>query len=185
MKAKLIFSILLPSIILFIISYLLDMKFLTSSPAYLMPLFFGFVLGIFNYKFYKRKIYFNQAIQVALISIIISYICFIIALFSFPLLTKIINLLVENPSKIFRGEQISDLSLFLSVYLLTPIYVILSFKSIFKYPKSRTTIIIFVITLITFLLLGYLTYYIDKAYLLWMSIMIFFIELIIHQKEIN
>ena len=41
MKVKLIKLILVPTVICFIISYLLDKKFLSSTPIYLTPIFFG------------------------------------------------------------------------------------------------------------------------------------------------
>jgi len=190
MKARSVFSIFLPSIILFLISYLLDKKYLLSSPIYLMPLFFGIVLGSFNYKYYRHKIYFNQAIQVVLISIIISFICFVFAVFSSPLLANVIDFLFEKFSITFGKESIARLSLFFVIYLVAPLSVLLTFKSVFAYPKGKITKILIIGALVLFVLLGYFSFYkesilSDELGLLWMPLMAFSIQLIIYQKELK
>ncbi|MEE1961484.1 hypothetical protein V1387_02215 [Allomuricauda taeanensis] len=186
MKIRSAFSIFLPSIILLLTSYFLDKKYLSSSPIYLMPLFFGVVLGFFNYKFYKHKIYFNQAIQVVLISVIISFLCFVFAAFSYPLLANVIDFLFEKFSIKLGKESIARLSLFFAVDLVAPLSVLLTFKGVFAYPKGIITKILIAGTLIVFALLGYLSFFINnESSLLWMPLMAFSIQLILYQKELK
>lgn len=189
MKVRSVFSIFLPSVILFFISYLLDKKYLLSSPAYLMPLFFGIVLGFFNYKFYKHKIYFNKAIQVVLISVIVSFFCFVLAAFLFPLLANIINFLFEGFSITFGKESIARLSLFFVIYFIAPLILVWTFKWIFIYPKGRTTNFLIIISLLVFTLFGYFFYYKNiigyELSLLWMPLMALSLQLILYQKELK
>jgi len=187
MKVKLTKLILVPTLICFIISYLLDMKFLSSTPIYLTPIFFGIILGSFNYKYYRHKIYFNQIIQVVFISTIISFLCLFFVMTSYLLIVEIIDILIESLSITFGKESISKLAIFFSIYLVAPLSIILTFKGIFIYPKGKTTKILILASLVVFILFGYLFYKGIRVYelsLLWMPLIVFSIQLIIYQKEI-
>lgn len=184
MKVKLI---LVPTIVCFIISYLLDKKFLSSSPIYLIPIFFGIILGYFNSKYYRYKIYFNQIIQVVFISTTISFLCLFFVLISYLLIVEIINIFIESLSITFGKESISKLAIFFSTYLVAPLSIIFAFKSIFMYPKGKITKFIILVFLTVFILLGFLIYkeiIVNKLSLLWFPIMVLSIQLILYQKEV-
>lgn len=188
MMVKLIKSILIPTIICILLSYMLDKKHIATYPAYLMPLFFGIVLGLFNYKYYRHKIYFNQPVQVILISIAISFFCFIFAVFSYPLITNVIGFLFERLPITFGKEAISRLSIYFAMYLVAPFTVLFSFKCVFLFPKGKTTNILIITTLIVFVSLGYIIYIEivgDKLNLLWMPLMALSLQLIIYQSELK
>jgi len=200
MKVKLIISIFLPTIICFFISYLLDKRYLSSTPAYLMPMFFGTVLGFFNNKYYKYKIYFNRTLQVILICIGMSYLCFSFSFFLIPILSDFIRYLIENFSTQYSNGLILRLSIkgFLSriyiyiyttIYLIAPISILWSFNYIFKYLKSKFAWITTLTFLGLFSVLGYFLKNVISSdtlqMLLWMPLMIFPIQLILYQKELK
>lgn len=180
----LLLEILFPAVICFFITYLLDNKYLSSSPIYLMPLFFGVVLGFFDYKFYKRKIYFNQIIQVTLISIIVSFFSFFLGVFSYLILVYTIDFLFEILPVTLGKDTISRLSILLAVYLVSPLSLLLTLKGIYKYPKGKTTKVLIIVILIIFTLLGSIDYYINELMSLLMPLMLISIQVILYQKEL-
>lgn len=187
MKVKLVKIILVPTIICFIISYFLDKKYLSSTPIYLMPIFFGVILGSLNYKYYKHKVYFNQLIQVVFISIIISFLCLFFVLISYLLIIEILDIFIESLSMALGKESISKLAIFFTSYLVAPLIIIFTFKGIFEYPKEKTTKIIILASLVVSILLGCLIYkeiIVNKLSLLWFPIVILSIQLILYQREI-
>jgi hypothetical protein len=187
MKVKLVKLILVPTLICFIISYFLDKKYLTSTPIYLMPIFFGIILGSFNSKYYRHKIYFNKIIQVVFTSIIISLLCLFFVLISYLLIVEILDILIESLSMALGKESISKLAIFFTIYLVAPLIIIFAFKGMFVYPKVKTTKIIIIVSLMFSLLLGFLIYkeiIVNKLSLLWFPIMILSIQLILYQREI-
>jgi hypothetical protein len=180
-------KVLFPTIICFIISYFLDKKYLSSTPIYLMPIFFSIIVGSFNYKYYRHKIYFNQIIQVVFISTIIAFLCLLFVMISYLLIVEIIDILIESLSITFGKESISKLAIFFTSYLVAPLIIIFAFKGIFVYPKEKTTKIIIVASLVVSFLLGYLIYkeiIVNKLSFLWFPIMILSIQLILYQREI-
>ena len=183
MNIKLILSILLPSIILFVIQYFLEMNILTNAPAYLMPLFFGIVIGVFNYKYYRHKIYLNQTAQAILISIIISYACFYFAMFSYVLIVYSFGYLIDLlPITLGKGS-ISNFSICLVISLVAPLSLLFAFKSVFTEPKGKTKKAI--ITAILAVLLSFFYYTTNSiVFLLWMPLVALSLQLVIYQKQI-
>lgn len=189
MKPKLFFLIFSPSIIYFLVMYILDKKDLLSTPIYLMPLFFGILIGLFNYKCYRHKVYINKPIQVVLLSVIISYLCFVFALLTYLFAVNIINYLFEILSVNLGKESISRLAMFFTMSLVTPISLLFSFKWIFEHSKGKISKLIIIIFLFMFSLFGYLFYYKSilsyEFSLLWLPLVILSIQLIIYQDELK
>ena len=189
MNIKLILSISLPSIILFVITYILDMKILTNTPIYIMPLFFGIVIGAFNYKYYRYKIYFNQTVQAILISIIISYACFYFAVFSFVLIAYFLDCLylIDLLPKMLGKESRASLSICLAMNLVAPLSLLFAYKRVFTVTKGKTKngVITVVLTTILTVLLSFFYYNINSiVLLLWMPLVALSLQLVIYQKEI-
>lgn len=169
--------------------YLLDKKYLSSSPVYLMPLFFGFLIGLFNYKYYRHKVYINKPIQVVILSVIISYLCLIFSLFSYISLVYIMDYLFEILTVTFGKESTSRLAILLTMHLVTPISLLLTFKWMFATPKGKITNLIIIIFLFMFSLFGYFFYYrsilLYEFSLLLLPLVILSIQLIIYQVELK
>ena len=140
MNIKLIVSILLPSLILYVIQYFLDMKILTITPADIVPLFFGIVIGAFNYKNYRYKIYFNQTVQAILISIIISYACFYFTMLSSVLIAYFLDCLylIDLLPSMLVKSSIASLSICLAMNLVAPLSLLFAYKRVFAAPKGNT-----------------------------------------------
>jgi hypothetical protein len=152
-----------------------------------MPIFFGIILGSFNSKYYRHKIYFNKIIQVVFTSIIISLLCLFFVLISYLLIVEILDILIESLSMALGKESISKLAIFFTIYLVAPLIIIFAFKGMFVYPKVKTTKIIIIVSLMFSLLLGFLIYkeiIVNKLSFLWFPIMILSIQLILYQREI-
>ena len=166
------------------------MKILTNSPIYIMPLFFGMVIGAFNYKNYCYKIYFNQTVQAILISIIISYAGFYFTVFSFVLIAYFLDclyLIDLLPSMLGKSSRAS-LSICLAVSLVAPLSLLFAYKRIFSAPKGKTKkgVITAVLTTILTVLLIYFYYNKNSVIgLLWMTLVPLYLQLVIYQKEIR
>ena len=189
MKVKTIYSIFFPAVIYFLVMYILDKDYLSTSPIYLMPLFFGILIGLFNYKYYRHKIYINKPIQVVLLSVIISYLCLVFLLLTFLLMVNILDYLFDTLSVNYGKETIARIAILFTMYLFTPISLLFSFKWVFRYPKGKITKLIIIIFLFIFILFGYFFYYRSilsyEFSLLWLPFVILFIQLILYQDELK
>lgn len=191
-KILLLVNITVPSILCFLVSYFfLYLKILTPSPGFLVPLFFGIILGAFNSKYYGYKIFFYRTLQVILISIGISYLCFSFSFMLIPILVQFKDYLFKILSikfELVRGS-IYELYEFSSLYIIAPLSILLSYKYIFKFPKRNLTRIISLAFLVFFPVLGYVLKNIISSdtlqMLLWMPLMILPIQLILYQKELK
>jgi hypothetical protein len=166
------------------------MKILTITPADIMPLFFGIVIGAFNYKNYRYKIYFNQTVQAILISIIISYAGFYFTMFSSVLIAYFLDclyLIDLLPSMLGKSSRFS-LSICLAMNLVAPLSLLFAYKRVFSAPKGNTKkgVVTAVLTTILTVLLIY--FYYNKNSLivvLWITLVPLYLQLVIYQKEIR
>lgn len=188
----LLVNIVLPSVLCFLFSYFfLYLKSIKPSPGFLVPMFFGTILGIFNYKYFKYKIYFNRVLQVILVCICVSYVCFIFSFFVIPIIAQFKDYIFRTFTIEFEliTGSIFELYEFFSMYIIAPLTILLSFKCIFKFPKRYLTKIIFLVFLVFFLVIGYLLKFIVSSdtlqMLLWMPLVILPIQLILYQENIK
>jgi hypothetical protein len=180
------------------VTYFLSLKIITSAPAYLMPIGFGIVIGIFNFKHYNHKIYFLRVFQVTLISICISFLCFYTAMMLVPIISLTLSYLIE----LFSSEYSNGLHLRMSVknhfsymyavyslFVVYPLLVLWSFSYIFKFSKSKFTKVTIITFLILFPIAGFFLESLDTLVslqlLFWMPFVILPIQIILYQKDIK
>ena len=169
----------------------LDKNDFTNFLGYYMPLIFGFIIGLFNSKFYKWKVYFYRPLQVIITSILISYLSFLFTMYSFPLLAPVLEDLVIL-LKITNNKNNITLEILINywVFAVAPIVVFFVYKIIFYYPKKMLTVIILLITLLIFGMMGYFSYHnFGKIsyviHLLWQPLMALALQLILYQEEVK
>jgi len=182
-------NITLPPVLCFFISYILSFEIITSAPGYLMPLFFGIIIAIFNFKHYKQKIYFISVLQVLFVSVIISYLCLYLSILLLPLFSSLIGHLSDVIHIPYKKIYVSKFYIFTSVYVIAPVSVLWSFSYIFKYPKIKFTRVTIFTFLVLFPVLGYFLKNVISSdtlqMLLWMPLMILPIQLILYQEDIK
>lgn len=178
----------MPMIVCLITMILMNHIQLITTPLYFMPFVFGLVIGLFNFRFYIRKIFFYKPAQAIIVSVLLSYICFFMVLFSYLVLTFFMNFSPINK------ESSSRMALFITIYFVTPLILLISYGYIFSYPKTKLTIIFSLIFLIVFLLIGYDYYYLKYFFndnfknlpiRLWLPLMTLVFQLILYQKELK
>ncbi|MDE1208440.1 hypothetical protein [Tenacibaculum larymnensis] len=174
------FKIILPSIIctLIIVTTQISIEY--------YPISFGLVLGLINWKNYKFNPYLGL-----FFTIIISFVCFLLAYISFPLLSTILKPLL--------GEDLSSfISIEIAAFVIGPLLVFFSYSYIFNYPKKSIItrniilgviiILVFVSTLFFILPDSKITTLLKdiklRHYTIWQIVMALGIQLIIYQKEI-
>lgn len=174
------FKIILPSIIctLIIVTTQISIEY--------YPISFGLVLGLINWKNYKFNPYLGL-----FFTIIISFVCFLLAYISFPLLSTILKPLL--------GEDLSSfISIEIAAFVIGPLLVFFSYSYIFNYPKKSIItrniilgviiILVFVSTLFFILPDSKITTLLKDIklihYTIWQIVMALGIQLIIYQKEI-
>lgn len=186
---SLLVNIVLPSILCFLIGYILNLEITSSDPGYLMPLFFGIIIAIFNFKHYTQKIYFISVLQVLFVCVIISYLCLYLSIFLLPLFFSLISHISDMIHVPYEKVSISRLYIFTSVYIVAPVSVLWSFSYIFKYPKIKFTRITIFTFLVLFPVLGYLLKNVISSdtlqMLLWMPLMILPIQIILNQEKLK
>jgi hypothetical protein len=183
-----LFNIVLPFILCLLVTYMLSLKIITSAPAYLMPLGFGIVIGVFNFKKYIYKIYFLNVLQVVLICITISYFCFYFSLLLFPLISIFIEYVLEFFGINLYHDRYNFLFIPVTVYFIAPYSLFFANKLIFYFPKTNFTKVTILFFLLLFPTLGFILETVDTSEplqtLLWMPLVILPIQLILNQKEI-
>jgi hypothetical protein len=144
-----LYNIILPFILCFLVTYILILKIIISVPANLLPFGFGIVIGVFNYNYYKYKIYFLNVLQVVIICIIISYLCFYFSLLLFPILSLFFQYILELLEMSYSKERYNFLYIPITVNFIAPYSLFFAHKFIFNFPKTKFT----KVSILTFLIL--------------------------------
>jgi len=177
-KYKLISNITLPSILCAIVIYI------TNIPLEYSTLTFGLIIGLANWGFHKYK-----PIIGVLLSMLVSFVSFLLAYLSFAATKAIFNLL--------NVDSDSVLSTTLSINIIAPLLLFLSYTFVFKIPKTRLTTFIVILSLVLLVFQSYLHYYFDslsidfqyykilKIHTIWQIIMALAIQLLVNQSKIN
>jgi hypothetical protein len=175
---KLIIKILMPSILCILLIYITNMQLEYST------LFFGFFIGITNWDLHK----YNLCLGI-LLSVLVSFVSFLIAYFSFAITGNIFNLIVS-------GDSGKVLGLNVSTNIIAPLLVFLLYRIVFNISKTRLTTFVIILSLVILVSQNYLYRYLDSlsinvleskilnSYAIWQIIMALALQLILYQKEI-
>lgn len=141
------------------------------------PLIFGLVIGLVNWKDHKNGLFIG-----IILNVFISYICFFIAYFSFPLFLGVFKPLL--------GEDAAAITVMtLSAFFFAPLLVFFGYKFIFTYPNDKYILKVIAVSIFTLVLICLLFYYFEigngLSLILWQVIMALAIQLIIQQKELK
>ena len=150
------------------------------------PLLLGLLISVFNYGSQNKY----NLIVIVLLSLIMSYITFYISYFSFPLIGNILKTFLSS-------DKSALIALHVSVSIISPLLVFYGFNLIYKFSKTKKTNYIVLIS-ISCLIINSLTfhYFLNNNllkifkkiqldnYTIWLLIMVFAIQLIIHQEKI-
>ncbi|GEM_PF-2797478 len=177
-KYKLVFKVILPSILCAILIYI------TNIPLEYSTLSFGLIIGLVNWNLHKYK-----PLLGTLLSVFVSFVSFTISYLSF-VATKAIFDSVNLDSE-------SVLSTMVSINVIAPLLLLFSYSFVFKIPKTRLTTLVIIFSLIILVSQSYLHYYIDllsidfpnykilKPYILWQMVMALTIQLLVNQNGVN
>lgn len=177
-KYKLILRVIIPAILCAIVIYI------TNIPLEYSTLSFGLIIGLVNWNFHKYKPWLG-----ILLSILLSFVSFTLAYLSFATTKAIFDSM--------NIDSESVLSTTVSINVIAPLLLFLSYTFIFKIPKTRLTVIVIMFSLFILVFKSYLHYYIDsisidfqnykvlKSYAIWQVVMALAIQLLVNQRKIN
>ena len=170
MKEIFIFKIILPLTICYIVINIIKI------PFSFYPLSFALIIALANWEMHKYKPFLG-----VLLSILVSYLAFFIAYFSYALTGRIFNFM--------KGDSGSILGLVISMYIIAPLLVFGFYKLVFKIINSKITYFIFISSISFLIFLFYFFKSIEviqdsfDSYALWQMIMILALQLIIYQSK--
>lgn len=177
---KIILKIVLPSIICLLIFYFYKINF------YLFALPIGLLLAFANYTYFKKNRYLKS-----FLSIVISYVIFIIGYIVVLVLGSLLNNSFSDLGSI--------LALILAAFCISPILLFYSLNLLYKFPKTSFSLLVRIISIL--LLVIYTTYlfwdgnleyfkigeknYLLNPYIIWQPLMLFSVQLILYQRELK
>ena len=167
----LIYRLLLPLVIYFILIWILKV------PFGFYPLTFGLIVGLVNWNIHRYKPVFG-----VFLSVFISYLAFFIAYYSFYITGRVFSFM--------KGDSGIVLGIAISTYIIAPLLVFLFYRLVFKLFISRITVSIITISIILLVLYNYLFYSKElnqeslNSFTIWQMVMILALQLIIYQNKI-
>jgi len=174
-------QIILPSILCVLIIYITKMSILYY------PLSFGLVIGLINWKIYKYNPYSG-----VLLSVLVSYISFWLAIFSIWLMSNLRELITSNTNYELSEDGAAMYYLLISVYIIAPLLVFFLYKFVFNFSKTKFNLTIIIMSIIILLSIYGINsdYIIDKypntlPYILWQFIMGIALQIIITQNKLK
>lgn len=159
---------------------------------YYLPLIFGLVIGISNWKLHKYKPYLG-----VFLSVLVLYIAYSLTILSFSIYEPIWNFLKENINYIISKEDVSKVGFILSPFIIAPLLVFYAYRFVFNIPKTKITFWVIATFTIFLALQSYILfnksdyfstqfkdYKLFNPYVVWQPIMALGLQLILYQKEL-
>jgi hypothetical protein len=171
--------IFLPSMLCAILIYITNMEI-----SY-YPLGFGLIIGIVNWDLHKYNPFFG-----VLLSVLVSYVSYIIAYFSLAVTGEIADSIFTINSDDSKGV----LAFIISPFIIAPILVFLLYKFVFNIINTKLTKLVIIFSIVFLVLQACIFYYTDLVsndsleneiftpYLIWQIVMALAIQIILNQK---
>ncbi len=187
-------KILLPPVFLLLVFYLLTgLNFLKEFGLLYLPISFGLIIGISNWRLFKFKINAYKPFLAIFTSILISIISFFLGVFSFGLYSILKNLL----KVILEGDNTKFSIIIFSVCFIAPLSLFYLYRLIFIYAQNKTNFYIKLVAIVL-LILYFIIHFIYfnevnnfklkslfSPYVFWQVIMALALQLILYQKELK
>ncbi|MCF6278834.1 MAG: hypothetical protein L3J14_00630 [Flavobacteriaceae bacterium] len=187
---KIWIKILLPSVFLLLAFYILTtLNFLKEFGLLYLPISFGLIIGISNWKLSKFKINVYKPFLAIFTSILISIISFFLGIFSLGLYSILENLLQTTLGE----DSVKFLIIIFSVCLVAPLTFICIYRLIFNIPKTKFSLYVIISNIILLVLCS--MFFWDNIgvndsnrmlpYILWQIIMALALQLILYQNDLK
>ena len=155
--------------------------FLTEWNLFVYPLIFSLIISISNYKLYR------DSTKGIILSIIFSYLSFFAGYFGWGLLLKVIEAIGITNDIHIENWFYTDLAFLISGFIIAPLLTLKLNKSLFKNTKTKTTLWIICISILTLVLISFVhnDQKVENYFNImntWHLIIMFGLQLIINQK---